>query len=158
MGNKNTSARRATGEDKQSAWLVVLHKAGQEIENIKYLLDALNASPPVGDVDVDYDFKPVAIQDDGNLSEDINIDIKNCLENNRIVFICFLANGKTKGLWEQIENDEKVIMCRYRKPDIEGPLPQKIIMVDADLNTAGPDEMTAAVPELAKIILTKSNQ
>lgn len=158
MGATNSSPRQVTREDKQSAWLVVLHKADQNTKNIKYLLDALNASPPEGNVDVDYDFKTVEIQDGGNLSEDVKSDIKVCLDKNRIVLICFLANSNTKDLWEQIESHEKVIMCRYKNPDVDEPLPQQIIMVDADFNTAGPDEMTEAVRKLANKILTKNNQ
>lgn len=160
MGGKNSSPKAAAmRQDIQSAWLVVLHKSGQEIRNIKYLLDALNACPPVGNVDVDYDYKPVEIQDGGDLAEDVTSDIKNCLEKGRIVLICFLANGKTKSLWEQVENHEKVIMLRYKKPDVDEPLPQTMIVIDEDFQTAGPDEMTEeVVRELADKILAKNNQ
>ena len=161
MGGKNSSTNAATTtrQDIQSAWLVVLHKSGQEIKNIKYLLDALNACPPVGNVDVGYDYKPVEIQDGGDLAEDVSSDIKNCLENGRIVLICFLANGKTKCLWEQVEKHEKIIMLRYKEPDVDEPLPQEMIVIDEDFQTAGPDEMTEeVVREIADKILAKNNQ
>ena len=159
MGGSSSTNKRVTRDEKQNAWLVVLHRADQETKNIKYLLDALNASPPEGNVDVDYDFKTLQIEDDGSVSEDITPDIKRCLEKDRIVLICFLANGKTQDLWGEIQNHQKVIMFRYREPEVDDePLPQQIIMIDENFNTGGFDEMSLAVRELAKKILTKNNQ